>query len=53
MLDLRARGIACAKIGEHLEAMGHVGRNGQRLSAKVVRSVIRRAGKRDAGTIPA
>ncbi len=43
MLDLRAQGMAYAKIGEELETMGHVGRNGQRLSAKVIRSVIRRA----------
>ncbi len=45
MLDLRAKGMAYAKIGEQLEAMGHVGRNGQRLSAKVVRDIVRRSGQ--------
>ncbi len=43
ILRLRDRGLSFNKIGEQLEAMGHVGRNGQRLSAKVIRSVIRRA----------
>ena len=44
ILDLRTGGMAYAKIGEQLETMGHVGRNGQRLSAKVVRDIVRRAG---------
>jgi DNA invertase Pin-like site-specific DNA recombinase len=53
MLELRARGIAYAKIDRELEARGYVGRNGQRLSAKVVRDIIRRAGKRHPSTMPA
>jgi DNA invertase Pin-like site-specific DNA recombinase len=42
MLPLREAGLSFSKIGEALEVEGFVGRNGQRLSAKVVRSVIRR-----------
>ena len=44
MRELRSKGIAYAKIGEHLASRGFDGRNGQRLSAKVVRSVVHRAG---------
>ncbi len=43
MVNLRAQGMACAKIGEQLETMGHVGRNGPRLSVKVIRDIIPRA----------
>ncbi len=46
MLELRSGGIPLAKIGEELERRGFVARNGTRLSAKVIRSVIQR---RDCG----
>ena len=42
MLELRSTGMPLAKIGEELEGRGFVARNGTRLSAKVIRSVIRR-----------
>ncbi len=42
MLTMREEGLSLNKIGEELEAMGYLSRNGQRLSAKVIRSVIRR-----------
>ncbi len=42
MLEMRSGGMALAKIGEELEGRGFMARNGTRLSAKVIRSVIRR-----------
>jgi DNA invertase Pin-like site-specific DNA recombinase len=44
ILRLREQGMSLAKIGHELHTRGFHGRNGQRLSAKVIRSVIRRAG---------
>ncbi len=49
IVDLRDRGLTLDKIGEQLEGMGYVGRNGQRLGAKLIRSVVRRV----ACTMPA
>ena len=43
MLDLRSEGLTLARIGEELERHGCTGRNGQRLSAKLVGSVLIRA----------
>ncbi len=43
MLELRSTGMPLTKIGEELESRGFVARIGTRLSAKVIRSVIRRA----------
>jgi hypothetical protein len=45
MVELRAQGLAYSKIGEELQARGFQGRNGQRISAKVVRDVVRRTGR--------
>ena len=42
MLELRRQGRAYAPIAKELEARGFVGRSGQRLSAKVIRDIIRR-----------
>lgn len=43
MLELRSGGMPLAKIGEELERRSFTARNGARLSAKLIRSVIRRA----------
>ncbi len=43
MLELRSKGMPLAKIGEELECLGFMARNGARLSAKVIRTVIQRA----------
>ena len=43
MLELCADGMPFAKIGQELEGRGFMARNGTRLSAKVIRSVIRQA----------
>ncbi len=42
MIELRGQGRPYAKIGEELERRGHRSRTGQRLSAKVIRDVVRR-----------
>lgn len=42
MLELRRQGCTFARIAADLETGGFVGRKGQRLSAKVIREIIRR-----------
>lgn len=42
MLELRGAGLPYARIAAELEAMGFGARGGQRLSAKVVRDIVRR-----------